>query len=69
MEDDTHDKLTKAYLEYFAANEKWETRRSYRTYYATLQALQKIHRLSKQRMQQNRALFTEIKARNKGEDK
>ena len=26
--DDTHDKLTKAYLEYYKANEAWEIRKS-----------------------------------------
>ena len=31
MTDDTHDKLTKAYLEYFKANEAWEVRKSERT--------------------------------------
>ena len=29
IEDDTHDKLTKAYLEYYKANEKFEAANSY----------------------------------------
>jgi len=57
IEDDTHDKLTKAYIEYYKANEKWVRRRSYRTYYATQQWLKKIQRLSKQLQKENLEIF------------
>jgi hypothetical protein len=35
IEDDIHDQLTKAYLEYFKANENFESRLSHRTHAAS----------------------------------
>ena len=63
MEDDTHDKLTKAYLEYFKANEKWETRRSYRTYYETQKNLRNIKKLATQKETENRHIFQNLKSK------
>jgi len=57
IEDDLHDKITKAYLEYFKANEWWETRRSVRAYYKVQQCLKEIRRLTKQRIDENKQLF------------
>jgi len=65
IEDDTHDKLTKAYIEYFKANEKWETKRSVRTYFATQKQLRQIHKLSRQKQREN----TEIYNQKFGKDK
>ena len=49
IEDDIHDQLTKAYLEYFKANEKFEARLSYRTHAASRRWLREIRRLAKLR--------------------
>ena len=46
MTDDTHDKLTKAYLEYFKANEAWEVRKSERTKRSARKWLSEIRRLA-----------------------
>jgi|TARA_B110000444_G_scaffold202464_1_gene194727 hypothetical protein len=45
IEDDTHDKLTKAYLEYYKANEAWEIRKSERTKRSARKWLSEIRRL------------------------
>jgi len=63
IEDDTHDKLTKAYIEYFKHNEKWQRRHSVRTYYATQKKLQEIKALSTQLLRENRTLFYQIKGK------
>lgn len=49
-DDDIHDKLTQAYLEYFKANEKFEARNSVRTHALSRKWLRKIRELSKLRM-------------------
>ena len=49
IEDDVHDKLVKAYLEYFKANENFEQRVSYRTHRASRKWLREIRRLCKLR--------------------
>ena len=49
MTDDTHDKLTKAYLEYFKANEAWEVRKSERTKRSSRKWLSEIRRLCSDR--------------------
>ena len=49
MTDDTHDKLTKAYLEYFKANEAWEERKSERTKRSARKWLSEIRRLCSER--------------------
>jgi transposase len=45
INDDTHDKLTKAYLEYYKANEAWEIRKSERTKRSARKWLSEIRRL------------------------
>lgn len=49
IEDDIHDKLTKAYLAYFKANEAFEKRNSVRTHRAARKWLREIRRLAKLR--------------------
>jgi hypothetical protein len=63
IEDDIHDKLTKAYLEYFKANEKWEVRRSVRTYYATQKWLREIQKLGKAKQKENTEIFRVVQNR------
>ena len=50
IEDDVHDKLTKAYLSYFKANEKFELRNSVRTHREARRWLREIRTLAKLRM-------------------
>jgi hypothetical protein len=50
LENDTHDELVLAYLEYFKANEKFEQRKSYRTRLAARRALRSLRELAKTRM-------------------
>ena len=45
IEDDTHDKLTKAYLEYFKANEKFEAQESVRTHRDSRRWLREIQQV------------------------
>ena len=52
IEDDIHDKLTKAYLAYFKANEKFEARNSVRTHREARKWLREIRSLAKQRMEE-----------------
>ncbi len=49
INDDTHDKLTKAYLEYYKANEAWEIRKSERTKRSARKWLSEIRRLCSDR--------------------
>lgn len=49
MEDDTHDLLVQAYLEYFKAHEAWEQKQSVRKYYAVQKSIRLIRQLAKQR--------------------
>lgn len=50
IDDDIHDQLTKAYLEYFKANEAFEKRLSHRTHASSRRWLREIRRLAKLRM-------------------
>ena len=50
IEDDIHDKLTRAYLEYYKANEKFEDRNSVRTHRYVRKCLRDIRALAKLRM-------------------
>jgi len=52
MEDDTHDKLTKAYIEYYKANEAFERRKSERTKRAARKWLSTINKLARTRRQE-----------------
>jgi len=49
INDDTHDKLTKAYLEYYKANEAWEIRKSERTKRSARKWLSEVRRLCSDR--------------------
>ena len=49
IKDDTHDLLTKAYLEYFKASEAFEARNSVRTHAAARRWLREIRRLARLR--------------------
>ena len=69
MNNDTHDELVKAYLEYYKANEKWERSRSYRTYYATQRWLRKIRRLAKAKGEENKEYFYKHVGTRNGEGK
>ena len=50
--DDTHDLLTKAYMEYFKANDKFEARNSVRTHRESRRWLREIRALAKLRMEE-----------------
>ena len=50
IDDDTHDKLVKAYMEYFKANEKFAARNSVRTHREARKWLREIRNLAKDRM-------------------
>ena len=52
IQDDTHDKLTKAYMEYFKANEQFVKRRSLATKVAARKALAEIRILARTRRKQ-----------------
>ena len=49
IQDDTHDKLTKAYMAYFKANEQFAKRRSLATKVAARKALAEIRILARER--------------------
>ena len=49
IQDDTHDKLTKAYMAYFKANEQFAKRRSLATKVAARKALAEIRTLARTR--------------------
>jgi len=66
IEDDIHDQLVKAYLEYFKENENFEKRVSYRTHRASRKWLREIRRLSKLRMDEIHGKFnSKIEAQKK----
>ena len=52
IDDDTHDLLTKAYMEYFKANDNFEARNSVRTHGAARKWLREIRTLAKIRMEE-----------------
>jgi len=49
MQDDIHDQLVQAYLEYFAANEIWERKKSVRSYAIVQQCIRKVRTLADKR--------------------
>tara|TARA_Y200000002_G_scaffold127584_1_gene105091 strand:- start:131 stop:337 length:207 start_codon:yes stop_codon:yes gene_type:complete len=57
MEDDIHDKLIKAYLEYHKANDAFESRCSHRTHASSRRWLREIRSLAKQRMEEIHTTF------------
>ena len=50
IDDDTHDKLVKAYMEYFKASENFAARNSVRTHREARKWLREIRNLAKDRM-------------------
>jgi hypothetical protein len=62
MNDDIHDQLTKAYLEYFKANEAFESRKSHRTHAASRRWLREIRRLAKLRQEEIHLTYAAKKA-------
>ena len=65
IEDDVHDRLTKAYLEYFKANENFEARLSHRTHAASHRWLREIRTLAKLRQEEIHATYAAKKAAEK----
>ena len=57
IQDDTHDKLTKAYMAYFKANEQFVKRRSLATKVAARKALAEIRILARTRRKELIAEF------------
>ena len=57
IQDDTHDKLTKAYMAYFKANEQFAKRRSLATKVAARKALAEIRILARTRRKELTAEF------------
>ena len=57
IQDDTHDKLTKAYMAYFKANEQFAKRRSLATKVAARKALAEIRILARTRRKELTAVF------------
>jgi len=64
--DDIHDELTKAYVEYFQMNDWWERNRSIRAYYAVQKTVRQIRRLAKLRNQQIKAQHDAKREERKG---
>jgi len=54
-EQDLHEQLVRAYLDYFKANEWWERKHSVRAYAAVQQCTRKIKDIAKQRNLEIRA--------------
>lgn len=52
IEDDAHDLLVKAYLDYFKANENFEARNSVRTHRIVRKCLRDIRTLAKERAEE-----------------
>ena len=70
VDDDIHDQLTKAYMEYFKENDKFEARNSVRTHTASRKCLREIRRLAKLRMEEIREKHvTTRKTKTKGKTK
>lgn len=61
MDDDLHDKLAKAYLDYFSANEQFERVPSVRKYYAVQKNVRLIKNLISQREKEIRQHYYESK--------
>ena len=68
MQDDTHDKLVKAYLEYFKANERYETKPSFRKYHDAKRSAKKIKFLAKEREDAIKDHFDNFIKERKNED-
>jgi len=68
IEDDTHDKLVKAYMDYFKASEKFEARNSVRTHREVRRCLREIRILAKERMNEIHEKHTTTRVTRKGKD-
>ena len=66
IEDDTHDMLTKAYMEYFKANDAFEARNSVRTHGSARKWLREIRSLAKLRMDEIHEKHKTTKDQGKG---
>ena len=67
IDDDIHDQLTKAYLEYFKANEAFVSRKSHRTHLSSRRWLREIRALAKIRMEEIHETYqTKKEAEKKG---
>ena len=62
MNDDTHDKLVKTYLNYFEANEKFEQGPSERTKRSARRELRELMRLAKTRQQEFKDTYNDVLA-------
>ncbi len=69
IQDDTHDKLTKAYMAYFKANELFAERRSLATKVAARKALAEIRILARQRRKELEAQYKVSKIQKQQERK
>ena len=67
--DDVHDKLVKAYLEYFSENEKFESRNSVRTHRSVRKALRDIRTFAKMRADEIHEKHNTTRVTHKGEEK
>jgi len=65
IKDDIHDQLTKAYMEYFKENEKFEVRNSIRTHRSARNWLREIRRLARLRAIEINEQFKAKKEANK----
>lgn len=62
-DDDLHDQLVIAYLEYFEANQIWERKQTVRTYYEVQKCIRKVRDLSSERHREIRKIQQSKKAR------
>jgi len=67
MIDDTHDLLTKAYMEYYIENEKFERKLSHRTHKSSRRALRQIIKLAQLRQKEIHEKYA-IKKQNERKD-
>ena len=68
IDDDTHDKLVKAYMAYFKANEDFESRNSVRPHREARKLLRDIRNLAKERMDEIHTKHTTSRQTKKGDE-
>ena len=66
--DDIHDRLVKAYLNYFSENEKFEARNSVRTHRSVRKALRDIRTFAKMRADEIHEKHQTTRITQKGEE-
>jgi hypothetical protein len=69
MNESIHDRLVKAYLEYFKSNERFEKNNSVRTHRESRKWLREIRKLAKERMDQIHEKHTTTRITRKGNKK